>query len=139
MQEPGAVPGYFEEEAIKCASSALQLSSLPSDQCQAHLALGRAQTALYHLTVGGGQAAAKLAWPETSEADPKAEVAKGLDVTKVILVHCHRVHAGCLLHCWRGNTTEDAQKHCARQDLYSAQLHNDKQAWTLLAPGYNPA
>ena len=81
MQEPGSVPGYFEEDAIKSASSALQLSSLPGDQCQADLALGRARLALYHLRLGGRQAAAGHAW---AEGDITANVVRGDDVAEVI-------------------------------------------------------
>ncbi|KAL3130482.1 hypothetical protein ABBQ38_008299 [Trebouxia sp. C0009 RCD-2024] len=80
--EPGSVPGFFEEEAIACASSALQLSSLPGDQCQAHLALGKAQVALYHLKVGGGQAAADLAWPGASEGGVTPNAVRGTDTVK---------------------------------------------------------
>lgn len=87
MQEPGSVPGFFEEEAIKCARSALQLFSLPGDQCQAHLALGKAQIALYHLTVGGAQAAAQLAWPGPSEGCATADAVRGINMVKVILTY----------------------------------------------------
>lgn len=99
MQEPGSVPGFFEEEAIACASSALQLSSLPGDQCQAHLALGKAQVALYHLKVGGGQAAADLAWPGASEGGVTPNAVRGTDTVKVILACCRRVNAAGYTAC----------------------------------------
>lgn len=82
------VPGYFEEEAIKCATSALQLSSLPADQCQAHLVLGKAQLTLYQLKAGGRQAAMQLAWPEEPAADPTDDSLKGAGMTKVGPASC---------------------------------------------------
>ena len=96
MQEPGSVPGYFEQEAIKSASSALQLCSLPADQCQAYLALGKAQLALHRLKVGGWQAAMQLAWPEESQTNPGGDLLQGVDITKVIMASCMTRHAaGC--------------------------------------------
>ncbi|DBA87841.1 TPA: hypothetical protein ACH3X1_004837 [Trebouxia sp. C0004] len=60
--EPGAVPGHYEQEAIKAAASALELSPDPADQCRAQFALGKAHLVLYHLHLG--PAAGCDAWPE---------------------------------------------------------------------------
>ena len=85
-QKPGSVPGYFEQEAIACATSALKLSTLPLDQCQAYLALGNAQGALYYSRAGGRQAAMQLAWPDESDANVIGSAEKGSDMTEVTLL-----------------------------------------------------
>ena len=87
MQEPGSVPGYFEEEAIKVSNSALSLSTLPVDQCQAYLALGRAQLGLYHLRAGGQQAALQLAWPDSADAANR-DAEKTVMAPKVLFAVC---------------------------------------------------
>ncbi len=54
--------GHYEQEAIKAAAAALELSPDPADRCRAHFALGKAHLALYHLHLG--PAAGSDAWPE---------------------------------------------------------------------------
>ena len=70
------MPGCFEQEAIKTATSALSLSPDPADHCLAHLAMGKAQVALYHLNPGAHEAG-REAWPEYDgvSADDKGAAA----------------------------------------------------------------
>lgn len=56
------MPGHYEQEAIKAAASALELSPDPADRCRAQCALGKAHLALYQLRLG--PAAGSDAWPE---------------------------------------------------------------------------
>ena len=56
------MPGHYEQEAIKAASSALALTPDPADRCRAQLTLGKARLALYYLHLG--PAAGSDAWPQ---------------------------------------------------------------------------
>jgi len=66
------VPGHYEQEAIKAAASALELSPDPADQCRAQFALGKAHLALYQLRLG--PAAGSDAWPEPGGLQTDAAV-----------------------------------------------------------------
>ena len=61
-QEPGSVPGHYEQEAIKAASSAIVLTPDPAERCRTQLTLGKAHLALYCLHLG--PAAGSDAWPQ---------------------------------------------------------------------------
>lgn len=66
------MPGHYEQEAIKAAASALELSPDPADRCRAQFALGKAHLVLYHLH--RGPAAGSDAWPEPGGLQTDAAV-----------------------------------------------------------------
>lgn len=75
MQAAGAIAGHYEAEAVTAARAALQLSSLPSDCCSAHLALGRAHLALHSIQLGpAGHDAAWTSAPAVATAVPPASL-----------------------------------------------------------------
>ena len=71
------MPGHYEQEAIKAADSALELSSDPADQCRAQFAIGKAHLMTYHLHLG--PAAGSDAWPEPGGLQTDAAVTAPTD------------------------------------------------------------